>query len=142
MSHRNVRILTALSLAVLWLAVAAHAQFAPHVVKVSIPFDFTANDKPYPAGDYSLVATPGRLELRDSQNHVLDSLLPHSVESLGNVTATKVQFSTEGGGHALTRLWLQGYRQGYELSPSKAGTAVAKQRSHPPDQVSGGGRMP
>ena len=142
MKHRNVRILTVLSLTVLWLAGAADAQFAPRIVKVSIPFDFTANDKAFPSGDYTVVATPGRLELHDSQDHLVATLIPHTVESLGNVTETKLQFSTEEGGHALMRLWVQGNREGYELPRSKAATALAKQRSRPPVQISGGGNMP
>src|SRR5437879_9769005 len=58
MNHRNTRILTLLSLAVLWLANTAHAQYVPRIVKVNVPFDFTVSDKSFPSGEYSLVCTP------------------------------------------------------------------------------------
>src|SRR5207302_4318743 len=111
MNHRNTRILTLLSLAVLWLANTAHAQYVPRIDKVNVPFDFTVSDKSFPSGEYSLVCTPLHLKLRDSHNRVLASLFPHSVESMEEAAATKLQFSTEGD-RALLRLWIRGDRQG------------------------------
>lgn len=141
MNHRNVRILTALLFAVLWLPAAAHAQYVPTVVKVNIPFDFTVNDKNLPSGEYWIRCTRVRLDLRDSQARVVASVFPHSVESIENAAATKLQFSSDGG-HALIRLWVRGEHIGYELPTSKAATALAKQRSHPAVQTSGGGNRP
>ena len=141
MHYRNTRILTAISFAVLWLAAAAHAQYVPTVVKVNIPFDFTVNNKAFPSGEYWFRCTPVRLDLRDSQAHIVVSLFPHPVESLENVAETKLQFSTDDS-HALLRLWVRGQRIGYELARPKALTALAKQHSRPPVQTGGGGNIP
>ena len=140
MNYRNVRILTLLTLAVMWLASAAQAQYARHVVTVTIPFDFTANNKTLPSGTYHLVCTPGQLDLRDAQEHSLVILLSHSVESLTSSPATKLQFSTANGDHALLRVWVRGERNGYELPRPKAATDLAKQQSHAPIQISGNTR--
>ena len=142
MSNRNVRILTALSFAVLWLAGVVQAQYAPHYVKVSIPFAFTAGDKSFPGGEYSLACTPGHIDLRDAQTHVVATIITHSVESLDSPAVPKLVFATDEGGHALKQVWAGNGPYGYELAPSKAATALAKQRSKPPLQASGGGNRP
>jgi hypothetical protein len=79
------------------------------------------------------------LNLRDSNAHVLTSVLTHSVQSLGESTATKLEFSSALGGHALTRVWVENESIGYELPAGKANAAVAKQRSREPGSSSGTG---
>jgi hypothetical protein len=131
-----------LSLAVLWLVGVVEAQLAAHYVKVSIPFNFTVGDKSFPGGEYSLACTPGLVDLRDAQAHVVASIITHSVESLEGPAAPKLVFTTDEGGHALKQVWMENDRYGYELAPSKAATAMARQRSRPPVQLSGGGNKP
>ncbi|MBZ5681212.1 MAG: hypothetical protein LAO24_14020 [Acidobacteriia bacterium] len=142
MNHRNVRILTVLSFAVLWLAGVAEAQYAPHYVKVSIPFDFTVGDKSFPGGEYSLACTPGRVELRDARTHVVTTIFTHSVESLDRPAAPKLVFSADAGGRALRQVWMENDRYGYELAPSKTATALARQRPRAPVQISASGNKP
>ena len=142
MNNRNVRILTALSLAVLWLAGVVQAQYVPHYVKVSIPFDFTVGKKSLPEGDYLLACTPGHIELRDAHDHVVASIITHSVESLQSSAAPKLVFTTDAGDHALRQVWTENNHLGYELTPSKAAASLAKQRSKAPLQASGGGNKP
>jgi hypothetical protein len=142
MNNQNIRVLTMLSFAVLWFAGVVEAQYVPHYVKVSIPFDFTVGDKSFPGGEYSLACTPGRVDLRDAHAHVVASIITHSVESLENPAASKLVFTTDEGSHALKQVWTENDRYGYELPPSKAATALAKQRSRAPVQVSGGGNKP
>lgn len=120
MQHLRLRTLALLLFSALGLAGMSHAQGIEHIVNVNVPFDFTANDLTFPSGSYSLVATPGRLELRDSQNHLLTWLLPLPAMSARSESSTKLQFSTEGGGHALYRVWLQGESFGYELVVPKS----------------------
>jgi hypothetical protein len=142
MTIRNVRILTMLSFAVLWFAGVVEAQYVPHYVKVSIPFAFTVGDKSFPGGEYSLACTPGRVDLRDAHAHVVASIITHSVESLESPLAPKLVFTTDEGGHALKQVWMENDHYGYELAPSKAATALARQRSRAPVQVSGSGNKP
>jgi hypothetical protein len=137
MTNRNARILTTLSFAVLWFAGVVQAQYAPHYVKVNIPFAFTVGDKSFPEGEYSLACTPGHIDLRDAQAHVVATIITHSVESLNSPAVPKLVFTTYQGGHALKQVWAGNGPYGYELAPSKASIALAKQRSRPPLQASG-----
>jgi hypothetical protein len=137
MLYPTLRITALLLFASFGLTAMSQAQYVRHVVSVNIPFDFTASDRTFPSGIYSLVATPGRLALRDSQNHLLSWLLPIPAISSQNSSATKLQFSTEGGGHALFRVWVQGEKVGYELIVSKR-EQWANRRLPAPAQVSNG----
>jgi hypothetical protein len=133
-------ILTSLSLAVLLFAGTANAQYAPRIVKVNLPFEFSMGDKTFPAGDYSIVAmVPGRLELRDAQEHVLTSLFTHPVQALESPDSAKLDFSTASGGHALTQVWFLNNRIGYELAPQRALTALAKRRGRESVPANAGG---
>jgi hypothetical protein len=124
MQYPSLRTTALLVLAAFGLIGASQAQNVQHAVKVDIPFDFTAKDLSFPGGTYYLVGSSGRLVLRDSQNHFLTWLLPLSAVSAGTAPATKVQFSTEGGGHALYRIWLEGENFGYELTVPKSAQSV------------------
>jgi len=131
MTNLIARILTPLSLAVLLCAGTAQAQIEQRVIHVNVPFEFTVGDKAFPAGDYSFVRiAPGRLDLRNSEDHVLLSLLTHSVELRESSPATKLKFSSVAGGHALTQVWVENETVGYELAAPKTSIAFAKHRSN------------
>ena len=122
------RLLTALSFAVLLSVGTARAQYARQAIKVKMPFDFTANQKDFPAGEYAFVRTaPNRLELRDLQGRVLTSFLTHSVNSIEKSQTTRLQFSTESGGHVLKQVWIEGDLIGNELPTRKQRTITARQ---------------
>jgi hypothetical protein len=135
------RILTPLSIAVLLLTGTAYSQYAPRIVKVHLPFEFSIGDKLFPAGDYSIVTgMPGRLDLRDAQARVLTSLFTHPVQAFESPHSAKLEFSTAAGGHALTQVWFPSDRMGYELAPQKALTAFAKRRSRESVRASAGNK--
>jgi hypothetical protein len=136
------RVLTPLSLLVLLLGGFAHAQFVQQIVRAKVPFEFTANQKVFRAGQYSIVRTaPDRLDVRDSRGRVLASLITHSVQSLDKSASTKLEFSTEGGGHALTQVWFEGELIGNELPAPTGTTAVARRSKGKPVEISGGGNQ-
>jgi len=128
MKNLLTRPLTAFVLGVLLLTGASYAQYAQRVIDVSVPFAFTVGGKTLPAGEYSIVrVAPDRLALRDSQARVLVSLITHSVESDSAPAASRLDFSTQDGGHVLTRVWLEHDRVGYELPRAHTATMIAKQ---------------
>jgi hypothetical protein len=134
------RMLTPLFLAVLLLGGIASAQYVPHIVQVKVPFEFTVNEKVFPAGEYSIVRTaPGRLDLRDARGYQLVSLITHFAQSLEQSASTKLQFSTEGGGHALTQVWIKGDRIGNELAAPKKATVLATRNPRQPGEAGSGG---
>jgi hypothetical protein len=132
--------MASLVFSVLLFAGAAAGQNEQRVIHVKVPFEFTIGDRAFPAGDYSLLrAAPDRLDLRDSDAHVLTSMITHSVQSLDKSAATKLEFSTLAGGHALTQVWVENETIGYELAAPKDGSVVAKRRSHEPERSAAAG---
>ena len=132
MKTRITRILTPLSLVVLsmvWSVAPALAQYEPHIAHVSVPFEFTAGSKAFPAGEYTIMRTaPDRLELRDSRGRVLATLITHTVQSQGGPSHTRLEFSTANGGHALRRVWMDGDVIGNEFAPEKPAAVMAGKR--------------
>ena len=103
MNHQIARTLTLAALSV-WLLSPAYGQYVERIIQVIAPFEFTVNGRSFPAGPYSIVClAPNRLDLRDARSRVLVSLITRSVKSRERNAATKLGFSTAGGGHALTR---------------------------------------
>ena len=139
MNKQMVRIMTALVGAVLWLTSAVQAQYAPHLLKVSVPFEFTFADKSFPAGEYVLACTPARVELRDANGQVVALAIHHSVQSPADTVTPKLVFAATDGGPVLKQVWVGDPHQGYELAPYKTATVLAKQGSHKPVTLQGGG---
>jgi hypothetical protein len=124
------RTLTSLFLAALAFGYTAHAQHAEHVMKASIPFEFSVGDQTFPAGQYSLVnAAPMLLELRDADNRCLTRVRTNSVLSSKTPTSSKLQFYSEGGQAALARVWQKDYPIGQELRLPKSWTKTAKRNT-------------
>ncbi len=127
MNKLIARTMTVVSLAVLLLAGQAYGQYVQRTIKVHTPFEFTASGKNFSAGEYSIVFfAPNRISLRDSRDRTIASFLTRPVEALENSSATTVDFSTTGGGHDLTRIWVENERIGYELGATKREALVAK----------------
>ena len=136
-----VRTLASLSFAVMFLAGSMHAQYAQRGMKVSVPFEFSVNGRIFPSGDYSFVRTgPNRLDLRDADFRVLASLITMSAESPLVSSRPKLVFSTENGGHALVRVWLDDEHSGYEFAQPKSNVALARQSNSNAGHTAAGSR--
>jgi len=134
--------LTPLFFAVLLFAGTAGAQFAPRIIQVKVPFDFTVGQKAFPAGQYTLVSmAQHRVDLRDKYGSVFATLITHSVRSLDKSASTKLTFSTAGGGRALTQIWIEGDLIGDELAPPKRPVALGKATQRAPVEVGSGGNQ-
>lgn len=139
MRKQSILFMTALVGVVLSFAGTMQAQYAPHYVQVSVPFEFTVGNKPLPAGRYQLACTPEEIEFRDASGQVMASALHHSVRTADAAESPKLVFVSEGGGHALRQVWPGETSYGYELAPSYRVRALAKGRSHTAGQAGGGG---
>ena len=140
MKNLTARILTVLLPSVLLLAGTAHSQYKPRTVIVTVPFEFTAGDKTFPAGDYSIMSTaPDRLSVRDSRGHVLASLVAHSAGSPNdNTSPPRLRFYSVAGAHALTQVWMDS-SVGYELGSQQPVRAAKRHSPAPPAQSTGAG---
>jgi hypothetical protein len=139
MRNQTLRVITVLVGTVLSFTGAMQAQYVPHFVKVTVPFEFTVGNKLLPAGDYNLACTPNQIELRDAGGKVVASAIHHSVRTADTRIPPKLVFATEGGGHALRQIWPGSTNYGYELAPWSPTMVMAQHRSNPPAQPSGGG---
>ena len=139
MRHLALRLFTPLLLTVLLLAGMGHAQFTDQIIKVNIPFDFEVGNMTFPAGMYSLARTqPHILRLRNSESHVLATLVTGPVETATAPSSPKLDFYFEGGRHILARVWQQDDTIGQELYPGKPATLLAKRRTVSVPATTGG----
>jgi len=122
-------VLTILAAAVLLVA-SAHAQFAPMMLKASVPFEFSVGKKSYPAGDYLIQRTgPNTLSLRSAEGQFLAVIQTGPVQSLNQRASSVLRFRTVGGRHVLEQVWQSGTTLGYQLGvPRQRTTAVATQQ--------------
>jgi hypothetical protein len=139
MARHRVRVLAAIVGTVLWVASVAEGQYAPHMVKANVPFEFTFRNKVFPPGSYLLACTPVAVELRNAQGEIVATEIPHSVISRDALRTPKLVFSTDTGSHVLRQIWLGAGQYGYELAPSKSASLLAKQRGSKPGTLAGGG---
>jgi hypothetical protein len=139
MRKQSILVITALVGVVLSVAGAMQAQYVPHYVAVSVPFEFAVGEKVVPAGDYKLVCTPSGIEFRDPRGQVIASALHHAVRTADTAVSPKLVFVSEGGAHVLQQVWPGGTNYGYELAPINPALALAKRRSSTTVQAGGGG---
>jgi hypothetical protein len=139
MTRHMTRLVTALLGTVLCSALIAQAQYVPNFVRVNVPFEFTFRNHTFPAGDYTVVCTPLKIELRNAQQRVLATEIPHAVEA-GNPLETKLVFASDEGVHILHQIWPGGSRYGYEFAPSRSEKLLAKQHAKSPAMAEGGTR--
>jgi hypothetical protein len=109
------------ALTVLLVATAAHAQSAK--VAATIPFNFVAGDRAYPAGDYVLSNDGSVLRIANTENMSNDELiLSHACEKATPSDRTKLV----GGEYFLHQIWVDGETSGRELPRSKTERQLAQ----------------
>jgi hypothetical protein len=100
------------------LALGSQAQ--SQNLSVNIPFDFTAGNARFTAGEYSVkLDHPGLPLLRGSDNQ-RTFIMTHSATRLAPAAVSSVVFRCYGGNCFLAQIWTAGEKTGLELSPSAA----------------------
>ena len=122
---KNLRSILA-ALAVLLMATAANAQQTK--VTATVPFNFIAGDRVYPAGDYSISSNGFLLKITNDEKSEL--MLSHACESLSVPADTKLVFDSIGGNYFLRRIWVAGNSFGRELPRSHAEVRLAQNQDH------------
>jgi hypothetical protein len=118
---KNLRSILA-ALAVLLMATAAHAQQTK--VTATVPFNFIAGDRVYPAGNYSISSNGSLLKITNDEKSEL--MLSHACESLSVPEDTKLVFDSMGGNYFLRRIWVAGNSFGRELPRSHTEARLAQ----------------
>jgi hypothetical protein len=118
---KNLRSILAV-LAVLLMATSANAQQTK--VTATVPFNFIAGDRVYPAGDYSISSNGSLLKITNDETSEL--MLSHACESLSVPADTKLVFDSMGGNYFLRRIWVAGNSFGRELPRSHTEARLAQ----------------
>jgi hypothetical protein len=126
---RNLRS-ALVALAVLLMATAGHAQTTK--VVATIPFNFVAGDRAYPAGDYRFDNDGTVLRVANNENvSVTGTILSHACEKATWSETTKVVFYKMGGEYFLRQIWVAGKATGRELPRSKSEIQLAQNHETP-----------
>ena len=111
------------ALAALFMTTAAHAQ----TVQATVPFNFVAGDRAYPAGDYVISNSGAVLRIASTENPSSDELiLSRACEKATPSDKTKVVFHQMGGEYFLHQIWVDGDTRGRELPKSKSEMRLAQ----------------
>jgi hypothetical protein len=105
--NRIARIATSLTIAVLFLTVAASAQFNDQKTTADIPFEFSVGKTTLPAGQYVFLRTGANtLLIRDGQGRGLFTLVSDT-ESVPEVASShsSLRFANVDGKRVLVELW-------------------------------------
>ena len=111
--------------AVLFVATAAHAQSTK--VAATVPFNFVAGDRTYPAGDYLFSNSGSVLRIANEANISIDEMTQsQACATLNPSDKTKVVFRHMGGNYFLQQICVAGNNRGRELPRSKSETQLAQ----------------
>ena len=114
---RIAGILAGLTLAVLFSVGATHGQEAGQKTTANIPFEFTAGNLTFPAGQYEFIRiSTGIYMVRDANGRGL--FVMGSVPSQPNGVASEksnLKFETMNGQHVLVQIWNDSALNGSEF---------------------------
>lgn len=116
-------------LAVLLTAVTASAQQAK--VTATVPFNFVAGDRAYPAGDYTFTNNGNVLQITKAEEPAGAMTLSQACESLNPSENTKLVFHNVGGYYILRQIWVAGSPIGRELPRSQTEVRLAQNHANP-----------
>jgi hypothetical protein len=110
------------ALSMLVLGGSAYAQ-AVHV-RITVPFDFTVNNKTLPAGQYEVLSAgqinnPSLLEIRRSGGPLEAFVNASDLRSSDTSSQTKLVFEQHGNVYFLSQLWTEGSRAGWEFAKTR-----------------------
>ncbi len=114
--------------------IAAWAQTEDHL-NVKVPFQFRVGTTVLPAGRYSVqpvdVSDPYTLVFRGIDNHAVAIVptLPTQASTYQNKSS--LDFNKVGNQEVLTKIWVAGEEQGYQILDSGSKTVTMARNSHP-----------
>lgn len=123
--------LTLALVGVLGLLVAVGPVYAQEFhLKADIPFQFTVNGRTLPAGEYQVLSAGipsnrGILQIRNAegQSSILNAL---PVQLRSTAKNSKLVFNRYGDQYFLSKMWMDGEGDGYEVPQSRLEKELAK----------------
>ena len=115
-------------------AISAQAQLTD-TIDASIPFAFTAGSAKLPAGSYTIrvldINDPHVLQIADARGNVEVLVTTEAAWSGQMPTRTELEFDKFGNREFLSKIWLQGERDGYQLEKSRVELKLEKDGAKP-----------
>jgi hypothetical protein len=125
---RIASILAGLSLAALFFAPSAHAQYDAQKMTANIPFEFTVGNISLPAGQYEFQRTGFNIYLiRDANGLSRYTASSVPIEAYGLTKKRTVKFVTMNGRHFLVQIWNGNVATGSEFQYRQSYVELAKQ---------------
>ena len=117
---RIASILSALSVAVLFIATSAHAQVEARMT-ATIPFDFTVGSISLPAGQYEFLGVGNNVvQIVNADRHSVYALPATSVQVNGATDKSTLKFANVDGRHVLVQMWNDLASNGSEFRHERA----------------------
>jgi hypothetical protein len=121
--NRIAKILTGLSLSLLFFVATANAESYGQGVTANIPFEFTVGRNVFPAGHYEFLRNGSNFVLvRGADGRSLVTLASASMDSSGPPWRTKksmLKFTNVDGRHVLAAIWNEQAGHGNEFRAAK-----------------------
>jgi len=112
----------------LFFVASAHAQFDGQRITANIPFEFTAGNISFPAGQYEFQRTGANLILiRDADGRGLFTGLAGPIQANKLPEKSTLKFAVVNGRHVLIQIWNERDVIGDELQYGHTYMEVAKQ---------------
>jgi hypothetical protein len=122
---KNAKQFVVVAMALLFVMPLLHAQSLAHVVRATIPFEFTVAGKTRAPGDYVITATQEKvITVKGDEGGNFALTLTNSAQTL-NPVAPKLVFRRFGEGYYLAQVWLDYSGYGREISAPREKTRIA-----------------
>ena len=129
MKTQAIKALVLSSLLIPLSAIYVYAQGRTLIRNAKIPFDFSVNDKTFPAGVYSVTrVNPEKIMLRlnSEDGGEAINIMTIPVQANGSPKTAKLIFSRYGETYFLSQIWELGETQGHKLLKSRTERSVER----------------
>lgn len=122
---------------------AAYGQLEPRIY-VTVPFDFHVGDKEFPAGEYTVRASPGQTAvlLQSTDYSRAQFVLTNATQARTWVERPSLVFNRYGTECFLSTIWLAGSNTGRQLSQSRQERELAQKSPEPGKSILAGTLTP
>lgn len=130
MKKQTIKIFTIVTLLLTTSAISAFAQ-SPHLLKAHIPFSFTAQNKVFPAGDYTIetiyLAGSQSLKLQSTDGHITGILPTRAMKIAANDQGAKLLFDKISDQYVLAQVFGLEEQTANKIYQRKTDSRLAKQ---------------
>jgi hypothetical protein len=94
-----------------------------------VPFDFAVHEKTYHAGEYTMIASPGQVEIQDASGRVAATVLANNISGRSAGSNGQIIFHCYRERCFLSEVWSPAWEYGRQLPISREEAKVARGES-------------